>query len=169
MKSRSKKILAIAPGNRTFGIAVFDGVELAHFRLCSLYSNQSSKLLQREIVKLIQGCILTFRPHAVAVKAISQYQKKSAILRSTARTIERQVDRSHIALTQVSLDQVKAVLCKCEKPTQIKAFEHLTVLYPELKRYFDLRHKWQNEYYHNLFSAVAVGVVLLRSFSKPEQ
>jgi len=165
-RSSSKTILAIAPGKREFGIAVFEGIQLAHFSLRILRNRRSNKCLRKGIVELIQYCICIFQPQVIAVRTISQYQNKSIILKSIVRVVEEQADVNQIPLVEISMDQVKIMLCNNEKPTLTKAFENITVLYPELKQFFSRPNKWQNDYYHNLFSAVSVGVALLRSRSK---
>lgn len=166
MKSLSKTILAIAPGKREFGIAVFNGIELAHFSLRTVKSKRSKKLLKTEIVEMMQECITTFQPQVIAIKTISQYQQKSMILKSILRIVERQAEACKIPWIGISTNQVKAMLSNDEKSTQRKAFENLTIFYPELRQFTDRPNKWQNEYYHNLFSAVSVGLVVLRSLSK---
>ena len=156
----------MAPGRREFGVAVFDGIELAYFAVQTIQNRHSEKLLKNEISELVEELIAFSKPKTVAIKAISQYQQTSSVLELTIKIIKRQAVANQIPVEEISLEQIKAMLGNDKKPTQKKVFQNLTVLYPELKQYLSRPNKWQNEYYHNLFSAVAVGVVCLKSLSE---
>jgi RNase H-fold protein (predicted Holliday junction resolvase) len=163
MKSSTQIILAIVPGKREFGVAVFNGIELVYFAVRSLRNRRDERLLKNEINELIQRLVTVFKPQVIVVKVISQYQKTSVSLGLIDKLIRRKVSANRIPLVDVSIEQIKAALCRDEKPTLKKAFQNLTVLYPELKQYLNRPNRWQTEYYHSLFSAVAVGAAYLNS------
>lgn len=120
---------------------------------------------RREIINLFQKCILTFKPQWIAIKAISKYQRRSQSLGLIVSSIVQLAEENDIQIKAVSIDQIKSELCTDAKPTEKKAFENLAVLYPELRQYLNRPNKWQADYYHNLLSAGAIGVVLLRSLA----
>jgi hypothetical protein len=166
MKSATKNILAIAPGRREFGVVVFCGNELTYFAVRNLQNRHSEKLLKNEVGKLVRRMIAFSQPEIIAVKAVSQYQKPSATLKVIVRIIKQQAAVNQILVAEISLNEIKAALCDDEKPMQKKAFQKLAAMYPELRQFSNCSTRWQTEYYHNLFAAVAVGVVCFKSLSK---
>lgn len=166
MKSANRIILAIAPGKREFGVAVFDGIELIYFTVRTLLNRHSERLLKTEVTGLIQNLITFSKPHTVVIKAVSQYQKTSTSLSLIVKIIKQQAVANQVPVVEVSLEQIKSALCDDKKPTLKKSFQNLTMMYPELRRYLGRPNKWQTEYYHNLFSAAAVGVVCFKSLFK---
>lgn len=158
--------MAIAPSKKFFGVAVSSGAELTHFSVRRLPNETSKKLLKDVIPSLTHELIALFSPQVIVVRAASQYQKTSTILRSAIEIIRQEAAVCKLKFTEVSLAEVKLALCDDQRATQKKAFQNLIALHPELRQFADRPNKWQNDYYHNLFSAVSVGVVFLRSLSK---
>ncbi len=166
VKPLSNVILAIAPGQREFGIAVFANADLVYFSVKTVKNRKSKKLLFKEITVILQNLFDSFPVKIVVIKSVSQYQKLSANLVKIVKQIEVESKRTGLPLVEVSLEQIKSVLCNDDKTTQKRAFESLLILHPELERYWNRPNKWQNDYYAFLFSAVAVGVVYLKTHSK---
>lgn len=168
MNSETKTILAVAPGKKLFGIAVFDGVELTYFALTTLKNGNTIEGLESEVAGLIEELIVTFKPSILAIRSISQYQKISVTIEPITRFVERQANETNIPIVKVSLAEIGLVLGMGEgRSTQKIAYDNLAVLYPELKRYLNQPNKWQTEYYNQLLAAVSVGVVCLKSISRP--
>lgn len=164
MHSSSRVILAIAPGKREFGIAVFVGTDLTYASVKTLRKDPLKKSLFESITGMLQKIFENFSIEIVVVKAISQYQKLSPDLDKIIKRIKFEGQRKNLPVVEVSIEQIKAVLGNGEKITEKRAFEALIESYPELEKYRNRPNKWQNDYYAFLFSAVAVGVVYLKTF-----
>ena len=158
-----RTILAMAPGKREFGIAVFDDSELVYFALRSLRHKRSRNALKNETIAILRKLIELYEPRKIALKAVSQYQKNSSNVAAINEAICQQAAVRQIPVAKISLERIKAALCDDEIRTQKRAFQSLTVIYPELRQYLNRPNKWQSDYYHNLFSAVAAGVAVLKS------
>lgn len=158
-------VLAIAPGRREFGVAVFIGTELIYCSVKTFKKRQSNKLLLTEITEILQSLLAGFSPKVVVVKAISQYQKLAPDLEKISKHIELESKRNGLQFIKITLEQIKSAFDTGGKSTQKAAFRKLLHSYPELKRYWNRPNKWQNDYYAVLFSAVAVGAVYLKSHS----
>lgn len=156
----------MAPGKREFGVTVFHRNELTYFAVKNLQNRHSERLLRGEVGKMVQELIAFSQPEIIAVKAVSQYQKTSASLKLFVKIVKRQASANRILLAEISLEQIKTVLCNDNNSTQKKAFQNLTKMYPELRQFANRPSRWQTEYYHNLFAAAAVGVVCFKSLSK---
>ena len=158
-------ILAIAPGKRELGIAVFVGADLVSASVKTIRRRKSRKLLLREIAVILRQLFEEFSITIVVIKAITQYQKLSPDLKRIAERIKLEADQKDLQVIGITLEQIKSVLCEDQKATEKRAFETLLIDYPELKKYWNRPNKWQNDYYAFLFSAVAVGAVYLKTVS----
>ncbi len=163
MNSSQNAILAIAPGKRELGIAVFVGVDLIYVSVKTIKHRKSRNCLLKEMSGILQKLFLSFPIIMVVTKAISQYQKQSHDLEMIVERIKAESAQKDLPVVEIPLERIKSVLCKREKATEKKAFETLLASYPELERYWNRPNKWQNDYYAFLFSAVAVGAVYLNT------
>lgn len=155
-------ILAIAPGTRELGIAVFIEFELIYFSVKT--SNPKNNLL-KQVSKKLRSVIKRFKPQIVVIKSVSQYQKLSKELENVINQIKTEAERNNLRTIEITFEQIKNELGNNSKTTQKKVFESLLSEYPELKRFWNRPNKWQNNYYAFLFSAVAVGAAFLKSNS----
>lgn len=158
-RSKALKILALAPGKRKFGLAVFTGIELTYFALKSFRKVRSERLLIDEVVILIRELIDRFGPGVIAIRAISKYQQTSSILKQMCIVLKRETAIKQIPFVEVTLNQIVSTLGKNQKATKKDAIRSLAHIYPELMQFMDRPSQWQNQYYNNLFMAVSVGVV----------
>jgi hypothetical protein len=158
--------LALAPGRREFGIAVFNGAELMFFALREFKRRQSERLLKRKIARIVSELIEMYAPSAIAVKAISEYQSRSDVLHPFVRMIKRNARKRNIPYKEVSIHEIRSKLCRGERPTLKQSFHALTVIYPDISPFWNRSTKWQVDYYHNLFLAVAAGFVCLNDSIK---
>jgi RNase H-fold protein (predicted Holliday junction resolvase) len=159
-------ILAIAPGKRELGVAVFVGADLVYASVKTIRHRKSRKLLLREVTGILRQLFEDFSITIVVTKAITQYQKLSPDLERIVEQIKLEADQKGLQIVRITLEQIKSVICKDEKATEKKAFETLGTDYPELEKYWNRPNKWQNDYYAFLFSAVAVGAVYLKTMYK---
>jgi Holliday junction resolvasome RuvABC endonuclease subunit len=168
MASNLPVILAIAPGTRECGIAVFEGFKLIYFRV----KTSPSSLRKREkipISKLLNDLFERFPVQTVVIKQINQYQQASSGLKTIVSQIKMRAESKHILVKEISLTQIKSLLSKEGKPTQKKTFKMVANLYPELQQFQDRPNKWQNDYYAYIFAATAVALVYLTNMTKKEK
>lgn len=168
MNSSQNIILAIAPGKRELGIAVFVGVDLVYVSVKTIKHRKSRKFLLKEIAEILQKLFEGFRVKTVVTKAISQYQKRSPDLETIVELIKFESAQKELQVIEVTLEEIKSALCESEKATEKKAFETLLASYPQLRQYWSRPNKWQNDYYAFLLSAVAVGAVYLKTLSETD-
>ncbi|HSK73515.1 MAG TPA: hypothetical protein VK892_17595 [Pyrinomonadaceae bacterium] len=168
MNSSPNVILAIAPGKRELGIAVFAGADLVYASVKTLRYRKSNRRSLKEITGILQKLFESFAVKTVVIKSISQYQKRSPDLEKIAGRIKSESAKNNLETGEVTLEQIKLVLGKDKTPTEKKAFEALLESYPQLERYWNRPNKWQNDYYAFLFSAVAAGAVYLKTHSKDD-
>ena len=165
MNSSQDIILAIAPGKRELGIAVFVAGDLIYASVKTIKHRKSRKLLLEDVTDVLQKLFEGFSVKTVVTKAISQYQKLSPDLETVVERVKFESAENGLQAEEITLEEIKFILCKSKKGTEKKAFETLLISYPELRKYWNRPNKWQNDYYAFLFSAVAVGAVYLETHS----
>lgn len=156
-------ILAIAPGKRELGFAVFIRSDLIYHSVKSLRRRKSIRLRLKGIAEILERLYCEFSIKTIVIKALTQYQKLSPDLAKIVEEIKRASSQKGLETAEITLEQIKAVLCESKKSTEKKAFEALIAIYPELDRYWNRPNKWQNDYYAFLFSAVAAGLIYLKT------
>ena len=161
-------ILALAPGKRELGIAIFRDADLVYVSVKTIQHRKSRKSLLREITATLHQLFEEFSITIVVTKAITQYQKLSPDLKRVVAQIKLESDQKGLQVIGITLEQIKSVLCQVEKSTEKKAFETLLADYPQLEKYWNRPNKWQNDYYAFMFSAVAVGAVYLKTLSESD-
>jgi RNase H-fold protein (predicted Holliday junction resolvase) len=162
----TKFILAIAPGKREFGVAVFSAFEPVYVSVKTIRNQKSKENSLEKMSSILRKLFEEFSIGLVVTKSISQYQKLSPDLERIVEHIRFEAIRNGLQVVEITVEQIKSELCKNENPTEKRAFEMLLASYPELERYWNRPNKWQNDYYAFLFSAVAVGAVYLNTLSQ---
>lgn len=162
-KLKPIKVLALAPGKREFGLAVFTGIELTYFLLKSFRKTRPEPVLINEVVTLTRELIESYHPGIIAIRAISKYQQTSSFLKQVRKALKHEAAINKVPYTEVTLNQILSRYGNNKNATKKDAFRDLVRLYPELNQFMDRPNYWQDKYYNNLFMAVAVGVFLLKT------
>lgn len=158
--------MAIAPGKRELGVAVFSGSELVYVSVKTIRNQKSKENSLEKMTGILQKLFQEFSISLIVTKSISQYQKLSPDLERIVEHIRVESTQKGVQVVEITVEQIKSELCKKENLTEKRAFETLLASYPELKRYWNRPNKWQQDYYAFLFSAVAVGAVYLNTLSQ---
>jgi hypothetical protein len=164
--TKSGNLLALAPGKREFGVAVFNGIDLTYYSLKVLRKGSSDRIVARQTGKLMEDLIETFDPRIIAMKSISQYQRTSLALQIISRVVRREAQTYSLPLFEISLAEVSSLVTGPATVTKRKVSAYLAEIYPELLQFMNRPSKSQTEYYNNLFMAVSVGLVCLRAGSE---
>lgn len=166
MTAKFPILLAISPGTREFGVAVFHGFELVYFAVKIFKHGTSAKHLRKEVITFWQEFSEHYKPDILALKEINQYQQTSSTLLAIANCFKTQAEKSQVLHMEISLAQIRTLLGNCKKPTNKKVFQRIATLYPELQQYANRPSKGQRNYYAYIFSAVAVGLVCLNDLAQ---
>ena len=81
-------MLAIAPGKRELGIAVFTGRDLIYASVKTFRYRKSKRRSLKEINGMLQKLFESFAVKTVIIKSISQYQRRSPDLEKIAKRIK---------------------------------------------------------------------------------
>lgn len=168
MKDKRIKILAINPGSKYLGLAVFKDIELVHWATKKLRSKgMSQNQLLQKVKEIVGGLVSDYKPDVVVIeKPAPNRIKNSPALRAIITRIKGLAERKVKKVYSFPPQEVRKHLCQGEKATKMNMEKVIaTQYYPwlyhryEKDRKKDERGQWWKRKYHScLFEAVALGI-----------
>jgi hypothetical protein len=169
---RENRILAITPGTREIGIAVFEDMDLLYYAskdLGKFRQGNTSHSLAREAVRRIEDLIHKYEPQSLLLKEPHPLQCFSPKLVHMTSQIKATGERCKLSLYELAAITARTALCPYERPTRRRATIRLTNLYPELTRYVSNVTLWQRLYYAPMFDAIAVGYLFQQEAERAQR
>jgi len=172
MKCNPHSILAVNPGTRYLGMAVFHGNQLIDWRVKVLRGRWSELKLEKAI-SIVDAIIDRYRPEHLAIKKLHP-ARSSESLNDMIDRLEKLALRNGIRLHRYSIKQIEAFLCGEKRKNKRNLAEAVAAIYPEL--YLELqieypkpkdekkKEKLKSPYHIRMFEAVALGVVCTNEF-----
>lgn len=159
MAKESTRILAVNPGGRYVGLAVFCDADLRDWRVRSLGGAVPSER-ERALGDMVSRIIRTHGTDTLVIKALHP-ARCSASLRSLARKVKKIAEEKGLRIFELSINELKDKLNPGGKSNKRLLMEevaaHYPFLYPELER----EKKNKNQYLVRMFEAVALGFASL--------
>jgi Holliday junction resolvasome RuvABC endonuclease subunit len=160
-KHKNFRLLAIDPGIRGMGIAVFEGNKLIYHAVEMLEGNSTQEIL-RNGRKSILRLIVDFRPQTIVIEKPYFLNNKYSLLSNLARHIKKAANRTGIEFTEIAASTVKKFLTGNAQASKDEVCKAVLCQFPELKAYRTRERKWKARYHQNRFDAVAVGMTFLK-------
>jgi len=157
MPKKIPKILAINPGTRYVGIAVFEGPELLDWRV-KVIKGKWSKEKPQKIMMLLRSFIERHQPDVLAIKKLHRSRSSTNLNHLTSR-IKQLSKRKGLRIYQYSIKDVESFFFPGVKSNKSKLAETLTLKYPFLLHEFKKEKSNKNSYHIRVFEAVALGAV----------
>jgi Holliday junction resolvasome RuvABC endonuclease subunit len=158
------KVLAINPGSKYIGIAVFDGPELEDWRIKTIKGEWSESKLGT-IKRLVSDCIEQYNPGALVLKRLHQ-SRSSTGLNKLVSTIKQSPKKRNLKVYEYSIKDVKDFFLPKGRINKSKLAEIITSRYPVLSHDFRKEQKNKNSYYIRMFEAVALGAMCVNKSEK---
>jgi len=149
-------ILAINPGTRYLGLAVFDGNELLEWRIKVIKGRWSTKKSKKALA-IFDAAIDRYRPRHLAVKELNPARSSSG-LNSLATQIKKLALADSMTVHQYPLKVLEASFCE-EKRNKRTLAEAIAANYPELYCELQIEKSRKNPYHMHMFEAVALGAM----------
>lgn len=170
MKCNPHSTLAINPGTRYLGLAVFHGNQLIDWRV-KVLKGRWSKLKLEKVVSIVDAVIDRYRPEALAIKKLHP-ARSSGNLDTLVGRVEKLALRNGIRLRQYSIEQIEAFLCGNKRRNKRNLAEAVAANYPDLygelnaeyPELLDPEKKRKNPYHIRMFEAVALGAMCVNEF-----
>jgi len=160
MQKDQRNILAINPGSRYLGIAVFVGTELRDWAV---------KLTRRRRIQSIMSeYINQYGVRIIALKKVHP-SRTSSELRSIVSSMESIAMQRRLMLREYSIDEVETALLPQKRKNKRLLMEEVVARYPFLLNQFHQEEKNKNPYLIRMFETVGIGSVCLSQFDTAEQ
>ena len=155
-------ILAIRPGNRKMGLAVFEGMDLVFWGVAGLRNIEPEKILDA-VEHRLRSLIAIYGPTVIALEKPSITREKTCpLLEDILVRISRTTLDAMLYYQLYSLPTVKEHLCHTRRATRQDMIQKVIASYPHLSRYTGKVSKWQEAYWMPMFAAVALGMTCIQ-------
>ncbi len=151
------RILAINPGTRYFGIAIFRGADLRDWGV-KVIEGKWSKEKVSKINRIILNLINEHEPDIFAIKKLNPCRSSSNLKRLSIK-IKNLARVRGLVVYQYTLDDLEAFFSPKGKISKKKMAEMVTKAYPDLCHELRKENSNRNSYYIRMFEAVALGLV----------
>jgi RNase H-fold protein (predicted Holliday junction resolvase) len=160
--NNKNKILAVIPGRRRIGFAVFFNQTLVYYGGTSLARFKTKQKVFEAVEKFMDKNINRFEIDRVAVRRLSKSQETSPLLVSISEHIKTICKTEKLELSFYDGKFINRYFCKeNERATKEKTAAFLAAKYPELNCYYKLKKDYEKKYYAFVFQAIALGLVCI--------
>lgn len=166
-----KNILAINPGTKYLGIAVFEDSDLRDWGI-KVIPGKWTKSKMIKIQAVITDLIFQYHPDTIALKSIHP-SRRSGNLNALLSEIRNIAKRKGIGIEEYSIEDLKSFYSPEEKINKRQMAELIAARYPVLSHELDrelkilldertktIKEKRLRKYYSRMFEAVALGYIL---------
>ncbi|MEX1138910.1 MAG: hypothetical protein WEF53_06175 [Bacteroidota bacterium] len=152
------RILAVNPGGRYVGLAVFYGSDLRDWRVRSLGRTPRNDR-EKVLINLVSKTIRIHGANALVIKAFHPARSPQH-LRSLVRKVKEIAKAEGLRIRELSINELKAKLgsngCANKRDLMENVAARYPFLYPELER----EKKCKTHYPTRMFEAVALGAAI---------
>ena len=157
MHTEQNRILALNPGSRYLGMAVFYGADLREWRLRGLHQGSFEKRLS-EAQSLVSEIVTRFAVRVLAIKTIpnSKSSHKLKLLVSHLRKIGELLG---LKVFEFSVNEMKRFFFHGAAANKRMLMEEMAAQYPFLFKDLERQRKCKSQYLIRVFEAIALGAV----------
>jgi len=154
------KILAIDPGTKYMGVALLDNGKLVHSGVRVIRNRRSPHEIIQACRKIILRLIKDYRPQGLVVeKTFFANNRSAALLNVLFDEIKNIAKRKGLEINCYAPSTVKKVICGNGRAKKEDVAKVVITKYPELKVFLTQDRKWKESFHHNMFDAVALGMM----------
>lgn len=160
MPRKPLTILAINPGSKYLGLAIFQESDLRYWGIKVLKGRWSkNKILKVKII--LSDLIGQYEPNVLAIKKLNP-SRSSKNLNHLVANIREFLRRKILKVYQYTLKDLEKFFSPEGRINKKKMAELVVSHYPFLIHSFDKERKNKNPYFIRMFEAIALGVVCSR-------
>jgi Holliday junction resolvasome RuvABC endonuclease subunit len=160
-RTTSLRVLAIAPGTRHLGVAVFEGKELVRFGVKTFEGKKTAQSLSTKIEKCLEDLHQRHLPTTLAVEEVFYAQaRRSPLLRPLITTVKRWGRKKGLRVVSYLPPNVKERICT-GKRTRRNLAEAVVRRFSFLRSFLkESRTHNARQYWQQMFDAVALGMLV---------
>jgi len=164
---RTTRILAIDPGIRGMGFAVFEGDSLVRYGVKNLGKQKFPERILAKGKHSILDLIQRFSPKVLVLgKVTHPSNKKNPVLRKLVTQIRLLARKRRIKIYEYEPEAARKLIAEGSKPTKKNTAKLIASLYPELAEYVPrkIRLLWKERdfYWVNVFDACTLALTYLK-------
>lgn len=165
----NQKILAIDPGTREMGVAMFDGDKLIYHGVKVIRRNLSPHERLVEGRKIVLRMINDYKPQVMVIeKTFFAKNRNSSLLNVFGDEIIAIGKRKGLRVVSYAPSTMKKLICGNGSASKKEVAQAVIVKYPELAVYLTQDRKWKEKYHQNMFDAVGLGMVSIKCCAEDE-
>ena len=155
MNNNIPKILAMDPGTKYLGVAVFEGEYLLDWSIKSFRGKYDGEK-QKKILQAINHLVDEYDADILALNKKRHYSDN---LNALIQEIQQYSKRKDLKLYKYSLKETEDFFIPDSKKNTSSLAKIMVAKYPELEFIFNEEQSNKNEYYSTMFKAVALGAM----------
>jgi len=158
------RILALNPGTRYLGIAIFEGAELLDWGVKVIKGRWSNKKMEK-VKKIVLDFIERYGPNVLAIKKLHP-SRSSPSLGRLASAVKVLLKRRGLKVYQYSVKDLESFFSPEEKVNRKGMAELVASMHPELRPELEKEKSHKNPYHLRMFEAVALGAMCFHQLDK---
>ena len=160
MKKNHSRILSIDPGTRKMGVAFFDNEKLIYHGVKVIKKNKSPHESLKECREIVLSLINDFKPNVFVVEeAFFSKNRNASLLNVLVDEMKTIAKRKRVKFLSYAPSTVKKFTCGNGRASKKEVARVIVSKYPELKVYLTQDRAWKERFHHNMFDAVALGIL----------
>jgi|WetSurMetagenome_2_1015567.scaffolds.fasta_scaffold01024_10 Holliday junction resolvasome RuvABC endonuclease subunit len=164
MQRKPITVLAINPGTRYIGIAVFRDDDLRDWAVKVITGKWTIKKIVK-IQAIIYDLLLRYHPDVIAMKQILP-SRSSDNLKQTIFEIQKMALHKKIEVYEYSIKDIENFYSPDERINKLKLAQIICNSYPALSH--DFQKQCSNTYFVRVLESVALGATCLASIDQPK-
>jgi Holliday junction resolvasome RuvABC endonuclease subunit len=159
MPRKEINILAVNPGTKYIGLAVFQGSDLIYWGIKALkgkWSKMKMDKIKANLLNLIDRYDITM----LVLKKLNQ-SRSSRNLNGLVGAVERLAKKKRLNISLYQLGDIKKVLAEDGKINKMDVARFVVIRYPFLSSQLERERGNKHSYFTRMFEAIATGIVTL--------
>lgn len=166
MQEREIRVLALNPGSRHVGIAIFHGQELVEWAIRS-FREKSVETKTRKLMALLDEIADKHKTNCLAIKELHP-ARSSKQLQGLNKELEAWAIKRNLAVTGYTIKEMEESLLSPERRNKLSLMKEVAARYPFLYPEFDKERKNRSPYSVRMFEAVAMGIECVDDQERPK-
>jgi len=163
-KKNLLRVLALDPGTRYIGVALLENGSPVHLGVKTIKKGMSPHETLKAGRKIILRFIKDYRPQVLAVeKTFFANNRNSALLNVLGDEIRAIGKRKKLKVLSYAPNTIRKAICGNGRASKEDVARVLVSRWPELKVFLTQDRKWKVRYHQNMFDALALAVLAIKS------
>jgi len=163
----TKRIIAVDPGTRYWGVTVFRGKDIEAPMVKVLSTRGSLRKRLAEVKRVFSDLIEKYAPHVLVIeKPFFFWSKQSRFLDVVIEEIKCLAKKEKMKIFEFSPRTARKIVCGNGNAGKKDMAKLICSIYPELRIYLNQNRRYKEIYWGHMFDSAGLGVCLLKKQGK---